>query len=102
MSLLLRRAVQVSGTFAQGDALKRLRMGFMHFADNKDVASAASSVEGLLFCAGAAGLDAEVVALGKELIDKRPSAGHAWGIGSDVDNDPSLVRTTLISLQVPQ
>jgi hypothetical protein len=42
----------VSGTFAQGDALKRLRMGFMHFADNKDVASAASSVEGLLFCAG--------------------------------------------------
>ena len=27
-------------------------MGFMHFADNKDVASAASSVEGLLFCAG--------------------------------------------------
>ncbi len=47
-----------------------------------------------------AGLDTEVVALGKELIDKRPSAGHAWGVGSDADNDASLARTTLLALQV--
>ena len=46
------------------------------------------------------GLDAEVVALGKELIDKRPSSGHAWGVGGDSDSDPSLARTTLLSLQV--
>ena len=46
------------------------------------------------------GVDAEVIALGKELTDKRPSAGQAWGLGGgDADSEPSLPRTSLLALK---